>query len=108
MKLVKTKLIVQNGQYEVSATKIIVRHKTWRGLVRRIGQLQREYATYGDNWAGWIPAQVALASNNDVWGDNQIIGGQWCKPNNGWLTNREDEPGMSYEKLQKRIYHNES
>jgi hypothetical protein len=53
--------------------------------MRRIKQLSREHAVYGDNWAGWIPAKIAIASDHDVWGDNNIIGGQWCEPANGWI-----------------------
>ena len=80
-----TKLIVSSGQYETAATVITVRHRTERGLMRRAKQLSNEHAVYGDNWAGWVPARVAIASDDDVWGDNQIIGGQWCDPANGWL-----------------------
>ena len=80
-----TTLIVSSGQYETCATKIKVTHTTDRGLMRRARQLSNEYATYGDNWAGWIPASVAIASPYDEWGDNQIIGGRWCDPANGWL-----------------------
>ena len=81
----KTKLIVSSGQYETSACIIEVNHKTERGLMRRAKQLRNEHAVYGDNWAGWIDADVAIASDDDVWGDNNIIGGQWCEPANGWL-----------------------
>jgi len=81
-----TKLIVQSGQYEQAATVVTVRHNTERGLMRRARQLSREHAVYGDNWAGWINARVAIADpGNDVWGDNSIIGGRWCDPANGWL-----------------------
>lgn len=82
----KTKLIVQAGQYEQAATVVTVHHKTESGLMRRARQLSREHAVYGDNWAGWINASVAIASpGRDVWGDNQIIGGRWCEPANGWM-----------------------
>lgn len=81
----KTTLIVSTGQYETSAIKITVNHKTERGLMRRARQLSRDHAVYGDNWAGWINARVAIASDDDTWGDNQIIGGQWCDPANGWI-----------------------
>ena len=81
----KTKLIVSNGQYETAARVVTVNHKTDRGLCRRIAQLRNEYAVYGDNWAGWIKADIAIASENDEWGDNSIIGGRWCNPANGWL-----------------------
>lgn len=80
-----TKLIVSSGQYETCADTITVRHATERGLLRRAKQLSREHAVYGDNWAGWIPATIAIASPDDVWGNNQIIGGQWCEPANGWM-----------------------
>lgn len=80
-----TTLIVSAGQYETCATKVKVNHKTERGLMRRARQLSREHAIYGDNWAGWINAAVAIASNDDRWGDNQIIGGRWCEPANGWM-----------------------
>ena len=81
----KTTLIVSSGQYETCAIKVVVNHQTERGLMRRAKQLSREHETYGDNWAGWIKANVAIASDNDTWGDNSIIGGQWCDPANGWL-----------------------
>lgn len=81
----KTKLIVSSGQYETAASIIIVRHTTERGLMRRAKQLSREHAVYGDNWAGWINANIAIASAGDVWGRNEIIGGRWCKPANGWM-----------------------
>jgi hypothetical protein len=81
----KTTLIVSSGQYETAAKKVVVNHKTQNGLIRRARQLSKQYATYGDNWAGWINAQVAIASDNDRWGDNSIIGGQWCEPENDWL-----------------------
>ena len=80
-----TKLIVSAGQYETMARVVTVRHKTDNGLMRRARQLAEEYAVYGDNWAGWIKARVAIASDNDRWGYNSIIGGRWCDPANGWL-----------------------
>lgn len=81
----KTQLIVSSGQYETVAIKVTVNHKTERGLMRRTRQLSKEHAVYGDNWAGWIPARVAIASPTDKWGDNQIIGGRWCAPANDWI-----------------------
>jgi len=81
----KTKLIVSRGQYEQAAIIITVNHKTDAGLMRRAKQLSQENAVYGDNWAGWIPAQVAIASPDDRWGRNEIIGGRWCEPVNDWL-----------------------
>ncbi len=81
----ETKLVVSSGQYETAARIVTVRHSTERGLMRRARQLSREHAVYGDNWAGWIPANVAIASTADKWGDNSIIGGRWCEPANGWL-----------------------
>lgn len=81
----KTTLIVSYGQYETSAVKVEVNHKTTRGLMRRVRQLSKQYAIYGDNWAGWLDASVAIASEKDIWGDNHIIGRQWCDPYNGWL-----------------------
>ena len=86
MKKETTELIVSSGQYETAATVVSVCHTTERGLMRRARQLSNEYAVYGDNWAGWIPANIAIADpDNDEWGDNNIIGGQWCDPVNGWL-----------------------
>ena len=84
-KIMKTKLIVSSGQYETCAVTFTVNHKTESGLMRRARQLSRDHAVYGDNWAGWINASVAIASDNDEWGDNSIIGGQWCDPANGGL-----------------------
>jgi hypothetical protein len=80
-----TRLVVSTGQYEQAATIIEVRHTTQSGLLRRAKQLSQEYASFGDNFAGWIPARVAIASEDDQWGDNDIIGGRWCDPANGWL-----------------------
>ena len=80
-----TRLVVSSGQYETTARVITVRHSTAHGLLRRAAQLARAHAVYGDNWAGWIPARVALASPDDRWGSNQIIGGRWCDPANGWM-----------------------
>lgn len=54
-------------------------------MLRRIKQLAREHGTYWDNWNGWKNANVAIASGGDVWGKNEIIGGRWCEPANGWL-----------------------
>jgi hypothetical protein len=85
MKRQTTKLIVSSGQYETCAIIVKVRHTTDRGLMRRARQLSREHAVYGDNWAGWIKARVAIASDSDKWGYNSIIGGQWCDPLNGWI-----------------------
>jgi len=102
----KTKLIVSSGQYETAAVTITVKHKTWRGLCRRIAQLEREYAAYGDNHQGWITADIALASDYDEWGDNNIIGGRWCKPANGWLTTCDVDGGrcMTYRELEQVLY----
>lgn len=80
-----TTLVVSSGQYETCAIKIKVKHATKKGLLRRAKQLSREHAIYGDNWTGYVNARVAIADDNDTWGDNQIIGGQWCNPANGWL-----------------------
>lgn len=85
MKRTKTTLIISAGQYECAAIKVVVRHATEAGLMRRARQLSREHATFGDNWAGWINASVAIASPDDEWGSNSIIGGRWCDPANGWL-----------------------
>jgi hypothetical protein len=87
------KLIVSSGQYETSACVVTVKYHTLRGLARRIRQLSDEYAVYGDNWAGWLKANVAIKSPKDRWGDNSIIGGRWCEPANGWLDldNLEEE-----------------
>lgn len=81
----ETKLVISGGQYKTTATVVTVRHNTERGLMRRARQLSRKHAVYGDNWAGWIPAGVAIASPDDEWGDNTVIGGRWCQPANGWL-----------------------
>ena len=99
----KTTLIVSSGQYETAAMKVTVNHKTFSGLCRRITQLENEHAVHGDNWAGWIKASVALADERDEWGDNQIIGGQWCKPYNGWLTTDDYSDGMTYKDLRRRL-----
>lgn len=81
-----TELIVSSGQYETHAIIVKVKHTTKSGLIRRARQLSKEHETYGDNWAGWIRAKVAIADpENDRWGYNQIIGGRWCDPANGWL-----------------------
>lgn len=85
MKRCTVKLIVSSGQYETAANVVRVRYTTIRGLARRIRQLARTGAVYGDNWAGWIHARVAVASKGDRWGRNPIIGGSWCEPANGWL-----------------------
>jgi hypothetical protein len=85
MKMKQTQLVVSSGQYETAAIVITVRHSTKRGLLRRARQLSRQHAVYGDNWRGWIPASVAIASPDDKWGKNSIIGGQWCQPANDWL-----------------------
>jgi hypothetical protein len=64
-------------------------------LLRRVTQLEHEHAVFGDNWAGWISANVAVANDADEWGDNSIIGGQWCNPKNGYL--QEDEVDGPYQ-----------
>ncbi len=84
-KRTKIQLVVSSGQYETSAMLVTVSYLTPRGLLMRARQLSRKYAVYGDNWAGWINANVAIASPNDKWGKNQIIGGRWCEPANGWI-----------------------
>lgn len=81
----KISLIVSSGQYETAAAKVTVKYTTRAGLIRRMRQLAREHAVYGDNWAGWIKARIAIASKGDRWGDNAIIGGRWCEPASGWL-----------------------
>ena len=78
-------LIVSAGQYEQCASRVNVRYTTKSGLLRRARQLAKNNAVYGDNWAGWINARIAIASDRDKWGDNQIIGGQYCIPANGWM-----------------------
>ena len=83
--MTKTTLIVSSGQYETCATEIKITHSTERGFFRRCRQLAKEHSVIGDNWAGELFANVAIASPNDIWGDNSIIGGQWCDPANGWL-----------------------
>lgn len=100
-----TKLRVSSGQYETCTVTVVVKHKTWYGLLRRISQLEHEHGAHGDNFAGWIPARVALANENDEFGDNQIIGGQWCEPANGWLSvDRDDFGQMSYARLKQMLY----
>lgn len=85
-KIKKTvKLVVSSGQHETSAIIKKITYTTEAGFIRRCRQLSRKYAVYGDNWRGWINANVAIASDGDLWGDNDIIGGQWCKPVNEWL-----------------------
>ena len=81
----KTTLVISAGQYEGATCSVVVDHKTERGLLRRARQLSREHATYGDNWAGWIPAQIAVASQGDEYFPNQIIGGESCAPATGWM-----------------------
>ena len=81
----KITLIVSSGQYETCAEKIEINYTTERGLYRRARQLSKQHAVYSDNWTGWINADIAIASENDRWGKNSIIGGRWCEPANGWL-----------------------
>jgi len=90
----KIDLIVSNGQYESAAEKITITATTFTGFFRRVDQIKKEHAVYGDNWAGWIDADVAVASNGDEWGSNQIIGGRWCHPANGWIV---EDPSTSGE-----------
>lgn len=92
-------IIVSSGQYETCADVITVTYTTVNGLRRRLRQLQVEHAVYGDNWAGWINAQVALAHPDDQWGPNQIIGGSWCQPRRGWL----DLDEMTLSEMQAEI-----
>lgn len=102
----KTKLIVSSGQYETAAIVKTVTHKTWSGFCRRITQLENEYSVFGDNFAGWIKARVALADKNDIWGDNNIIGGRWCQPYHGFLTENPDfadGPYMTYPNLKRKL-----
>jgi len=89
-KIKRTKLVVSSGQYETAASIVTVRHTTETGLMRRARQLSNEHAIYGDNWAGWLPAQIAIASKDDKWGNNSIIGGRWCEPANGWIDLHND------------------
>jgi len=103
----KTKFSVSCGQYETAATTVTINHTTWRGLCRRLSQLENEYAVHGDNFAGWIKADIALADDRDKWGDNSIIGGRWCEPYHGWLVTDDDEfigEYMTYNELKKRLY----
>lgn len=79
------KLVVQSGQYEQSSEVVIVNYTTIDGLNRRITQLRNEHAVYGDNWAGWLKASVAIADDRDLYFDNQITGGEHCIPYNGWI-----------------------
>lgn len=101
----KTTLVVSAGQYETAAIIMTVNHKTWRGLCRRITQLENDHAVYGDNHTGWIKASVTLADDRDEWGDNSIIGGRWCNPHNGWLSlDSDDLVWMSFDDLHRNIY----
>jgi len=84
-KITETTLIVSTGQYETCAETVIVRHSTERGLMLRARKLARKNQQMWDNWQGWHNANVAIASPSDKWGNNRIIGGQWCEPANGWL-----------------------
>jgi hypothetical protein len=93
----KTRLVVSSGQYETAAIIVTVTHRTDRGLLRRARQLAYEHRVYGDNWAGWINASVAIASDDDVWGGNSIIGGRWCEPANGWLNLDQDNDTLKSE-----------
>ena len=87
----KINLVISAGQYESAAKKLKITATTYGGFCRRIDQLKKEYAVYGDNWTGWIDADVAIASKDDEWGDNDIIGGMHCTPKNGWIA--EDPSG---------------
>lgn len=78
-------VVVQSGQYEQNHTIVKVSYTTRSGLIRRLEQLSRQHAVYGDNWAGWINADIAIASDDDKTGPCNIIGGEWCEPANGWL-----------------------
>ena len=89
-KRTKIQLVVSSGQYETSAMLVTVSYLTPRGLLMRARQLSRKYAVYGDNWAGWINANVAIAHPRDRWGKNQIIGGRWCEPYYGWIDLQDD------------------
>ena len=82
-------LVVSSGQYEQCACVVTVKYTTDRGLKRRIKQLKDAHGLYGDNWVGWIRANIAIASKNDRWGDNSIIGGKYCIPANGWIEEEE-------------------
>ena len=75
----KTKVRVSSGQYEQSTITKVISHETDRGFRRRCRQLSREYAVYGDNWAGWIAASVTIAHPNDTWHKCQVIGGRYCE-----------------------------
>lgn len=97
----KIELIVSCGQYEKASTQITINCTTFRGLHRRIKQLKTKYRVHGDNWTGWIPATVAIASSDDTWGDNNVIGEQWCEPALGWIGDKRERGDMSYEELQE-------
>ena len=102
----KTKLVVSSGQYEQVAHTVTINHRTWTGLCRRITQLRNEYASFGDNHAGWIKADIALADERDEWGNNTFVGGQWCKPYHGWLVDDDDSVSdeinrMSFDELKE-------
>ena len=86
------KLVVQSGQYEQSAKVVEVTYTTLHGLRKRITQLRNEHAVYGDNWAGWIKARIAVADERDFYFDNEITGGSHCIPYNGWIGDDCIEP----------------
>ena len=92
----KVRLIISSGQYETAAVVKTITATTPAGFCRRVRQLRREHATYGDNWAGWIPARIAIACQcSDIWQDNQITGGQSCQPARGWLVDDVTDFGQA-------------
>ncbi len=84
-------VVVQSGQYEQASQTITIKVSTNKGLQRRLKQLAKEHAVYGDNWAGYINALVKIASPCDKYLNNTIIGGKSCDPHPiaDWLTNDE-------------------
>lgn len=83
--MMTTKLVVQSGQYEQSGMWVDVRGATRLGVLRRARQLSLTHAVHGDNFAGWLPARIAIAHPDDVWTRNIMIGGANCEPVNGWM-----------------------
>lgn len=94
-------VIISTGQYQTCADEIDVTYTSRRGLLRRLRELSTENSVYGDNWAGWLPARIAVSSPEDEWGNNTIIGGQWCDPANGWLDLDDPEEIMRQVEQQK-------
>jgi hypothetical protein len=76
----KQTAIVQliGGQYETYVhAPVTVKFTTRAGLLRRMGQLRKENATYGDNFAGWIePLAIASLGETQEVEVNNFYGSQ--------------------------------